>query len=146
MLVDTDMRAMLSEFLKHGESMVIIHTQTFVLQVQEQVTRWHKYDRPSPDHTNAKVILLASSHLCYYFNPHAQRILEGNDERCKINSIDPKLSNTASMADEWLPTYPGSESAVFMAIAKIILEEKLYDTNILEIGLIGRNICKNAPR
>ena len=35
---------------------------------------WHQHDRPSPDHTNAKVILLTSSHLetGHYFNPHAQ--------------------------------------------------------------------------
>ena len=34
---------------------------------------------PSPDHANAKVIFLISSHLeaGHYFNPHAQRIIEG---------------------------------------------------------------------
>ena len=39
---------------------------------------WHQHDRPSPDHTNAKV-LLTSSHLENWtlLNPHAQRILEG---------------------------------------------------------------------
>ena len=94
---------------------------------------WHKYDRPSPDHTNAEVILLASSHLetGHYFNPHAQRILEGMMKGAKLIVLDPRLSNTASMADEWMPTYPGSESAVFMSMAKIILEEKLYDTDYL---------------
>ena len=90
---------------------------------------WHKFDRPSPDHTNAKVILLASSHLetGHYFNPHAQRIIEGMMKGAKLIVLDPRLSNTASMADEWMPTYPGSESAVFMAMAKIILDEKMYD-------------------
>ena len=89
---------------------------------------WHKYDRPSPDHTNAEVILLASSHLetGHYFNPHAQRIMEGMMKGAKLIVMDPRLSNTASMADEWMPTYPGSEPAVYMAIAKIILDEELY--------------------
>ena len=42
-------------------------------------TLWGGYDRPSPDYANAKVILLISSHLeaGHYFNPHAQRIMEG---------------------------------------------------------------------
>ena len=42
-------------------------------------TLWGGYDRPSPDYANAKVILLLSSHLetGHYFNPHAQRIMEG---------------------------------------------------------------------
>ena len=40
---------------------------------------WMGYDRPSPDYANARVILLISAHLesGHYFNPHAQRIIEG---------------------------------------------------------------------
>ena len=40
---------------------------------------WQGPDRPSPDYANAKFILLLSSHLeaGHYFNPHAQRIIEG---------------------------------------------------------------------
>jgi len=106
---------------------------------------WHKYDRPSPDHTNAEVILLASSHLetGHYFNPHAQRILEGMMKGAKLIVLDPRLSNTASMADEWMPTYPGSESAVFMSMAKIILEEELYDPNYLRDWVNWEDYLKN---
>lgn len=95
---------------------------------------WHKHDRPSPDHANAKVILLTSSHLetGHYFNPHAQRILEGMMDGAKLIVIDPRLSNTAAMADHWLPTWPGSEPALFLAWAKIILEKKLYDREFIE--------------
>jgi len=95
---------------------------------------WHKFDRPSPDHTNAKVILLTSSHLetGHYFNPHAQRILEGMMDGAKLIVIDPRLSNTAAMADHWLPTWPGSEPALFLAWAKMILERGLYDREFME--------------
>ena len=95
---------------------------------------WHKHDRPSPDHSNAKVILLTSSHLetGHYFNPHAQRILEGMMEGAKLIVIDPRLSNTAAMADHWLPTWPGSEPALFLCWAKMILEKELYDREFLE--------------
>ena len=95
---------------------------------------WHKHDRPSPDHANAKVILLTSSHLetGHYFNPHAQRILEGMMDGAKLIVIDPRLSNTAAMADHWLPTWPGSEPALFLAWAKMILEKKLYDREFME--------------
>ncbi len=95
---------------------------------------WHKLDRPSPDHTNARVILLTSSHLetGHYFNPHAQRIIEGKMKGAKLIVLDPRLSNTASVADYWLPTQPGSEAAVFLAIAKILLDEGLYDRHFVE--------------
>jgi anaerobic selenocysteine-containing dehydrogenase len=90
---------------------------------------WHGYDRPSPDHANAKVILLISAHLesGHYFNPHAQRIIEGKMKGAKLVVMDPRLSNTASMADHWLPTYPGTEAALMLAMARIILQEGLYN-------------------
>ena len=110
------------------------HTNICSAGARTGYAMWHKYDRPSPDHTNAKVILLASSHLetGHYFNPHAQRIMEGMMKGAKLIVIDPRLSNTASMADEWMPTYPGSETAVFMAMAKIILDKGMYDRHYLE--------------
>ncbi|MDH5642356.1 MAG: molybdopterin-dependent oxidoreductase, partial [Nitrospira sp.] len=90
---------------------------------------WFKYDRPSPDHANADVILLVSAHLesGHYFNPHAQRIMEGVMKGAKLIVLDPRLSNTASMADHWLPTQPGSEAAVFLAVARLMLINKTYD-------------------
>jgi len=94
---------------------------------------WQAHDRPCPDHANAAFILLISAHLesGHYFNPHAQRIIEGKMNGAKLAVIDPRLSNTASMADYWLPTRPGTESAVLLAMAHVILAEGLYDAEFL---------------
>ncbi len=94
---------------------------------------WHYYDRPSPDHAHARFILLISAHLesGHYFNPHAQRIIEGMMNGAQLAVMDPRLSNTASMADYWLPTYPGSEAAVLLAMARVILEEGLFNASFL---------------
>ena len=66
---------------------------------------WTGADRPSPDHANAKTILLLSSHLeaGHYFNPHAQRIIEGQSRGATLIVIDPRLSNTSAKAEHWLP-------------------------------------------
>jgi anaerobic selenocysteine-containing dehydrogenase len=95
---------------------------------------WGAFDRPSPDHTNARVILLISSHLetGHYFNPHAQRIIEGKMKGAKLITFDPRLSNTASLSDVWLPTWPGSESAVLLAIANYLIQNDLYDKGFVE--------------
>ena len=95
---------------------------------------WHGYDRPSPDHANAKFILLISAHLesGHYFNPHAQRIIEGMMAGAKLAVMDPRLSNTASMANYWMPTYPGSEAAALLAMAKVIIDEGLYNRAFVE--------------
>ena len=94
---------------------------------------WHHADRPSPDHANARFILLLSAHLesGHYFNPHAQRIIDGKMAGAKMAVMDPRLSNTASMADYWLPTYPGTEAAVLLAMAKVILDENLFDARFV---------------
>ena len=94
---------------------------------------WQGYDRPSPDFANAKFILLVSAHLesGHYFNPHAQRIMEGIMEGGKLAVMDPRLSNTASMANYWMPTYPGTEAAALLAMARIILEEGLYNRDYM---------------
>ncbi|HVB61662.1 MAG TPA: molybdopterin-dependent oxidoreductase [Ktedonobacteraceae bacterium] len=94
---------------------------------------WCGIDRPSPDHANARFILLISSHLetGHYFNPHAQRIIEGKMKGAKLAVMDPRLSNTASMADYWLPTWPGSEAAVLLAMARILLLENLYNRDYM---------------
>jgi len=90
---------------------------------------WHGMDRPSPDHANAKFILLLSSHLetGHYFNPHAQRIIEGKQRGAKVCVIDARLSNTASMAHYWLSPYPGTEAALLLAIANWLIQADRFD-------------------
>jgi anaerobic selenocysteine-containing dehydrogenase len=95
---------------------------------------WHHADRPSPDHANARFILLLSAHLesGHYFNPHAQRIIEGKMAGAKLAVMDPRLSNTASMADYWMPSYPGTEAAVLLAMAMVILGENRFDATFMK--------------
>jgi anaerobic selenocysteine-containing dehydrogenase len=90
---------------------------------------WCGIDRPSPDHAQAEVMLLVSSHLetGHYFNPHAQRIMEGKENGARLIVFDTRLSNTATHADYWLPTVPGSEAAALLAIANYLIQSDLYD-------------------
>ena len=105
------------------------HTNVCSASARAGYAFWHGMDRPSPDHANARFILLLSSHLetGHYFNPHAQRIMEAKMRGAKIAVFDTRLSNTASMADWWMAPWPGSESAVLLAMAHILVREKLYD-------------------
>jgi len=91
-------------------------------------------DRPSPDFANAQTVLLLSSHLesGHYFNPHAQRILEAKQKGAKLLVMDPRLSNTAAKADQWLPTWPGSEATVLLSIARYMLETDSFDREFVE--------------
>ncbi|HEX6568562.1 MAG TPA: molybdopterin-dependent oxidoreductase, partial [Acidimicrobiales bacterium] len=94
---------------------------------------WMGFDRPSADYANAKVIFLISSHLeaGHYFNPHAQRIMEGRERGAKIVCVDPRLSNTGSVADWWLPAWPGTEPVLLLAIARLLLENGTWDRDFV---------------
>jgi len=47
-------------------------------------------------------------------------------DRAKVAVIDPRLSATASKADEWLPVVPGEDGALALAMAHVILVEGLW--------------------
>lgn len=107
---------------------------------------WAGFDRPSPDYANARCILLISSHLetGHYFNPHAQRIMEAKKKGAKILTFDPRLSNTASKSDVWLPTWPGSESTVLLAIANHLLQTGQWNRDFVRRWVDWKTFLKRA--
>lgn len=105
------------------------HTNICSSSSREGYQLWMGLDRPSPDHENAKVILLISAHLesGHYFNPHAQRIIDGKTKGAKLIVFDTRLSNTATHADHWISPIPGSEAAILLAIANHLIQNDLYN-------------------
>lgn len=57
--------------------------------------------------------------------------------RARIVVIDPRYSVTASKADEWIPIRPGTDGALAMGIAQVILNEELYDKNFIRHWTTG---------
>ena len=105
---------------------------------------WMGIDRPSPDHANAKVIYLISSHLetGHYFNPHAQRITEARANGAKLIVLDTRLSNTASHADYWLSPQPGSEAAIKLAVRSTSSPPGATTASSCAGGGTGRSTCE----
>src|SRR3954464_408147 len=105
------------------------HTNVCSSSARAGYQYWMGLDRPSPDHANAKVILLISSHLetGHYFNPHAQRVIEAKAQGAKLIVFDTRLSNTATHADFWASPYPGSEAAILLSIANYLIQKGLYN-------------------
>src|SRR4029078_8834904 len=110
------------------------HTNICSSGSREGYQLWMGLDRPSPDHANAKVILLISAHLesGHYFNPHAQRIIDGKTNGAKLIVFDTRLSSTATHADYWIAPYPGSEAAILLAIANYLIQNNLYELEYVE--------------
>jgi len=95
---------------------------------------WMGHDRPSADYANAKVIFLISAHLesGHYFNPHAQRIIEAQQNGATVIVCDPRLSNTGSKADHWLPTWPGTEPFLCLSIIHEMLNNGTWNRDFVK--------------
>ncbi len=62
----------------------------------------------------------------------SQRIIEAKFKNgAKVVTFDPRMSNTAGRSDEWLPIYPGADGIVALAMAQVILKNKLFDAEFI---------------
>ena len=62
---------------------------------------------------------------------------ENHDGHATLVQIDAQLSNTAAKADKWLPITPGTEGAVAMAMAHVIISKNLYDRGFVNWSTSG---------
>ena len=110
------------------------HTNVCSASARLGFTTWFGADRPSPDYSEAKFALLLSAHLetGHYFNPHAQRIIEAKESGTKIAVVDTRLSNTTAHADRWISSWPGSEAALLLSVARELLNRDTIDHAFVE--------------
>jgi len=88
-------------------------------------------DIESCDWANTKYIINFGSNVletAYFMNPNAQRLVDGVvGNKAKLVSFDVRLSNTSGFADEAYYPFPGTDAAVALAMAHVIMNEGLYD-------------------
>ncbi len=57
--------------------------------------------------------------------------------RATVVQIEPRLSNTAAKADHWHAVNPGTEAALALGIAHVIVQESLYDASFVANHTFG---------
>jgi len=96
-------------------------------------------ERPLIDALHSKYMLI------FGWNPlsatkwaHLPRIITRGIERgARLVIVDPNLSYTASKAHEWVPIRPGTDGALALAMAHVILQEGLEDQKFIEEWVVG---------
>lgn len=61
----------------------------------------------------------------------------------KMVQVEGRSSITAGKSDEWIPAFPGTEGALALGIAHVIINEGLYDSNFVKNYTYGFNKFKN---
>jgi menaquinone reductase, molybdopterin-binding-like subunit len=55
----------------------------------------------------------------------------------KLVQVESRCSMTASKADAWLPVKPGTEAAVALGIAQVLIRDRLYDSGFVDNHSFG---------
>ncbi|MGD0918509.1 MAG: molybdopterin-dependent oxidoreductase, partial [Thermodesulfobacteriota bacterium] len=71
------------------------------------------------------------------------KIRREKPDRSKIVVINPRYSVTAAKADEWIPINPGTDGALAMAIAHVIISEELHDKTFVKDWTVGFDFYRN---
>ena len=65
-------------------------------------------------------------------------LAQARDKGIRIVTVDPRYTDTAaSFSDQWIPITPGTDCAMMIAMAYVILENKLQDQPFLDAYTIG---------
>jgi len=91
------------------------------------------HDEVLPDFDNAKYILFVANNASIgaVSTCRMVRFAQGLKNGAKVVALDPRRSETAAKADEWIQIRPGTDLAFMLALMRIMMEEDLYDAEFL---------------
>lgn len=87
-----------------------------------------------PDILEAKYIMLFGSSFLEANFPLvalAQKLMDFRAKGGKYVVVDPRFSNTAALADRWVPVKPGGDAALALGMARWMVENGKYDAKYL---------------
>ena len=84
-------------------------------------------DTPMPDFARTDCIILWGCNPSTTWLAYASRVAEAKARGAKLIVIDPRRAGLAVKADSWLRVRPGSDGALALGLANILIEEQRYD-------------------
>lgn len=81
-----------------------------------------------PEIENSDVLLIFGYNAADSHPIVARRIVKAKEKGGKIISVDPRLTETGRIADQWVALKGGSNMALVNAFGHVLIEEKLYDS------------------
>lgn len=92
------------------------------------------HDEILPDYDNAQYILLVAnnSSIGAVSTCRVVRFAQGKKNGAKVVALDPRQSETAAKADEWLAIKPGTDLDFCLAMLREMLTQGYYDAQFLK--------------
>ena len=105
-----------------------------------ELCNWHKdYARkftfgigvPSPDFENTSCVLLWGHNPSATWLAHAQGVLAAKQRGAHLIIVDPRPAGLANKADLWLRIRPGTDGALALGVANVMITERWYDEEFM---------------
>ncbi|MEY6431512.1 molybdopterin-dependent oxidoreductase [Thioalkalicoccus limnaeus] len=92
------------------------------------------HDEILPDFDNAKYILFVANNASIggVSTCRMVRFAQGRKNGAKVVALDPRCSETAAKADEWIRIRPGTDLAFMLALLRTLMTDNLYDAQFVE--------------
>lgn len=93
---------------------------------------------PSNDLSNSRYIMIIGRNPAGGIDlGQVKRIVEARQKGARLVVVDPRHSETAILADEWLPIKPGTDLALLLAMINVMVKEELYDRKFVAEKTVG---------
>ena len=93
---------------------------------------------PSNDLAHARFIMIIGRNPAGGIDlAEVKKITHAKENGAKLVVVDPRHSETAILADEWLPIKPGTDMALLLAMINVMIKEELYDREFVEKKTVG---------
>lgn len=85
----------------------------------------------SEDVANANTIIMFGANPCDSTRTAWSSIMDAKRNGSKLIVVDPRYSNTAAHADQWIPVRPGTDGALMLGMCNYIIDNDLIDYDYL---------------
>ncbi|WP_246252238.1 molybdopterin-dependent oxidoreductase [Ancylobacter pratisalsi] len=105
-----------------------------------EICNWHKdvahaftfgCGIPPADYENADTIMLWGHNPTNTWLAQADAIARGRAKGAKLLVVDPRPTALARQADVWLPVRPGTDGALALGLARLLLETERFDESFV---------------
>lgn len=99
---------------------------------------------PMPDFTNTDCILLWGHNPSATWLAYASRVAAAKARGAKLVVVDPRREGLANKSDQWLRVRPGSDGALALGLAHVLIESGNFDADFVRNWTNGPFLVREA--
>ena len=121
------------ERLRHGFGCPNVVTSLEVCDFHREFIHVHTFGvgMPMTDLANTGCVLLWGHNTSMTWLAHATRVADARARGAKLVVVDPRRAGLAAKADQWLRVRPGSDGALALGLAGVMIEEGWFDADFI---------------